>query len=259
MNHISFTQMSMLLKCGIQYEFRYVKHLIIPPSASLVRGWVGHKAAEENFKQKIFSRVDMATEEIVDIYDSQWEIQKHSIAFTDEELSGSTPRKVIGKFKDSGIEIIKVFHKEHSPAVNPAFVEKKFKAEFEGGYPALVGAIDVVGADDDINEFKFVGKSPTEGEIFTDIQVTAYDYCFRNEYKRPPSKLVKRYAIANKIPITKIQEAPARDDETLKRFLFRLERCMLILEKGIFQPAAIGSWACSEKWCGYYLMCKFRP
>lgn len=259
MNHISFTQMNMLLKCGIQYQFRYVDKKIIPPSGSTVRGSVGHKTAEENFKQKILSQEDMPIEQVVDIYASRWEVEKHSISFTDKELAGSSPKNVIGIFKDSGIELIKKFHEDHSPAVHPAAVEKSFRVEHAGGYPALVGQIDVVDIDDGINEFKFVGKSPIDREIDTDVQITAYDYCFRNEYGRPPSKLIKRYAVANKKPLTKIQEAPARDDETLKRFLFRLERAMLIIKSGIFQPAAIGSWVCSEKWCGYYRLCKYRP
>jgi len=248
----------MLLKCGIQYEFRYIHKLRLPPSASLVRGKVSHEVCEDNFRQKIETKEDLPVEEVKDLFSTHWEEEKYAIAFTEKELDGSTPKKVMGQFKDTGIGMIEVFHKEQSPLILPEHVEKKFIIEFEGGYPHLMGIWDVLD-EKNINELKFVSKSPPADDLLYDIQVTCEDYGYRNTFKKLPEKLIKRYTVATKIPKTVVQEMGPRDDETIKRFLFRLENAMGIIERGQFQPAPIGSWWCSPDWCGYWQKCKYRP
>ena len=59
MDHISFSSLSMFLKCGEQFRRRYECNEIIPPSASLARGTCGHKSLEANFRQKIETREDL--------------------------------------------------------------------------------------------------------------------------------------------------------------------------------------------------------
>jgi hypothetical protein len=56
-----------------------------------------------------------------------------------------------------------------------------------------------------------------------------------------------------------IQEAESRDDDTIIRFLRRLETAMIGIEKGNFLPASHGWWGCNPKWCGYWSTCKVKP
>lgn len=104
-----------------------------------------------------------------------------------------------------------------------------------------------------------MGKSPTEDDLQKDVQLTAYDYGYRQTRKRKPTLLKKEYAISTKVPKTAIQESGPRDDETINRFLRRLESAMAGIEKGNFLPASHGWWGCSPKWCGFWNTCKVRP
>ena len=50
---LSPTKLGMLERCGLQYEFRYVKGLKLPPSSPLIVGSAAHRAAELDLKRKM--------------------------------------------------------------------------------------------------------------------------------------------------------------------------------------------------------------
>jgi len=255
MEHISFTQLNMLLRCGEQYRRRYVQGEILPPSGSQVRGRSAHKAEEMNFVQKIESNTDLPLEAVRDFFSDEWEKGKYGIVWTPEELGDDTLKKAEAKYKDQGISLVSVYHCEIAPKAAPAHVEKKFTVEFEGGYPSLMGIIDRVDRDDSVNDAKFVSKSPSEGDAKKDTQLVSYQLGFQSLFGRPPRKLRKEYAISTKTPKTAVQEIEPHDRERMNRFLWTLERAMEAISKGVFLPAALGSWACSKKFCGFWNSC----
>jgi hypothetical protein len=258
-DHISHTQIQMLLKCGIQYEFRYVNGKIAPPSASLVRGKCGHKTLEKNFKQKIESKQDLPVDELKDTFSDEWEKSKYEIAWKTKEMGDLSPAKAGGIFKDSGIAMIGKFHEEQSPVIYPVAVEDPFEILFEGGYPKLIGFTDRIDEGEEIGEVKFVSKSPNADDARTDIQLTIEEFGYRMKYGRPPKKLKKQFAISTKEPKTLSQEVEHRDDATINRLMWRIQASMMALQKGVLTPAPHGAWWCSENWCGYWNQCKYRP
>jgi hypothetical protein len=257
--HISFSQLNMLLKCGEQFRRRYVQGEIIAPSGSMVRGRSCHKAEEKNFVQKMKSNIDLPTEEVKAFFSDEWEKDKYQIQWTEEELSGDSPSKKEGEYKDVGVSLVEVYHTEIAPSTIPEAVEEKFTVQFDGGYPNLTGIIDRIDEGGQVIDLKFVGRSPSEDDLQKDIQITAYDYGYRATRKKKPFLLKKEYAVATKKPKTVIQQSEARDDETINRFLRRLESAMTSIEKGNFLPASHGWWGCSPKWCGWWSTCKVRP
>ena len=256
--HISFTQLNMFLRCGEQYRRRYIDGKIIPPSGSLVRGKCCHHAISVNMTQKIKSKQDLALEQIKDAFADEWESTKYQIAWNEDELDGQSPKKVEGQYKDAGIALTEIFHIEQCPNCQPIKVEDEFLIKFEGGYLPLLGYIDRIDADDILAEQKFVSKSPPKNEIENAVQVTAYDLGFRAKYGKKPTWLWMQWAIATKQPKTVLQSCRPREDDVINRFLFRLEAFMSALERGVFLPASNDAWVCSPKWCGYYQSCKFR-
>jgi len=259
--HISHSSLNMFLKCGVQYDFRYNRGVIIAPNAVVVRGSCGHKTLEKNFIQKIETHLDLPEDQVKDIFSDEWEESKYSIAWSKKDLDGNSVKKASGIIKDQGIEMVKVFHKEQSPRSQPFAVEQPFEIRFEKGYPDLVGIIDRIDIEDEgyaIGDVKFVSKSPQEDDLKTDIQMTIYSAGYLTKYGSLP-KLKKQFAIATKVPKTKILEEPPRDQNTINRLLWRLEAAFDALENGIFTPAPAGAWWCSEGWCGYWEMCKYRP
>ena len=257
--HISHSQINMLLKCGIQYQFRYIDGIIAPPSASLVRGKCGHTTLEKNFRQKIQTKEDLPIEEVKDAFSDEWEKSKYEIVWKKKEIGDLSPAKAGGIFKDSGIALVSKFHENLSPLIQPVAVEDKFEIHFEGGYPKLIGFIDREDEGDEIGEVKFVGKSPSADDAQSDIQLTIYDLGYRTKHGKPPKKLKKQYAVNTKEPKTVVQEVGCRDDATINRLMWRMQAAMIALEKGVFLPAPAGSWWCGENWCGYWDRCKYRP
>jgi hypothetical protein len=249
----------MLLRCGEQYRRRYIQGEVIPPSASLIRGSCGHKALEKNFRQKVLTRNDLPFEELQDTFSDHWDKEKYGIVLREDELDGDSPVKALGRFKDSGVALLNCFHREASPLIQPVHVEDKFEIRFDGSFPPVIGVIDRIDEGDEIGEVKFVGKSPPKDDVNHDIQLTVYDLGHRQKYGRPPKKLRKQWAVDLKTPKTVSQEAEPRSQETIERLMWRFQSVINALEKGVFLPADAGSWACSEKWCGFWSTCKYRP
>ena len=257
-DHVSFSQLNMLLNCGIQYDFRYVQGIKIPPAAAVIRGACGHRTNERNFRQKIESRIDLPKEEILATFSDEWEKGKYGIAWREEELAGDSVAKAEGKWKDSGIGLIGKYHEEQAPLVQPVLIEEKFRVEFHGDFPPLDGIIDRITEDESVEDDKFVGKTPPEDDALKDVQLTCYHLGYRAKFGKDPKALRKRFAVDLKTPKTVVREAPPREKAQLDRFLFRLEAGMKSIKSGIFLPAANGSWICSERWCGFFFLCKYH-
>jgi len=62
--YLSFSQLSMFLRCPRQYEFRYIHGLKIPPSGAMVQSKVRHQTLEQNYRQKIQSSKDLRVEQV---------------------------------------------------------------------------------------------------------------------------------------------------------------------------------------------------
>ena len=263
--HLSFSRVGMYLKCGEQFNRRYVKGEIAPPSGSLARGSCGHKALEVNFRQKVSTREDLPGEAIKDAYADSWEAKKYEIAWSDTELKESSPGKLVGRYKDTGIGLVSLFHKELSPSILPVSVEEKITVEFNEDIPPLLTILDrideadVVGQAGGIGEVKFTAKSPPANDAATDLQLTVYDFAYRVKYGRPPQVMRKQWAVDLKTQKIVEQVVEARADEQITRMLHRLWAAYQGMNKGIFQPAAAGSWWCAPNWCGYWRTCKFHP
>lgn len=259
LDHISHSQLNTLLRCGEQYRRRYLCKDIIAPGAAMVLGSSGHKAEEKNFKQKVKSKVDISTEEIIDCFSDEWESRKYEIGWNKEDLDGDSVKKAESKEKDRGISLVNVFHEEQAPLIHPAFVEQKFEVNFEGGYPKLIGFLDNITVEELILDYKFSKKSPIKGDIENDSQITAYDFGYRAKFGKKPKGMKKIWSVSTKVPKTVVQDAKPRENAQIGRFMQRLEKAMEAIDKEIFLPAQIGSWACSEKWCGYWNSCSLKP
>ena len=59
--HISVSQIKMFLRCPLQYKYRYIDNLKIPPTGSLLLGSSVHSSLEGNYRQKIETKQDLMT------------------------------------------------------------------------------------------------------------------------------------------------------------------------------------------------------
>lgn len=188
--HLSFSQLSMYLRCPKQYDFKYNKKAPDKPKVSLAIGKGGHAALEKNMKRKIVRGVDSPTEEVV-----QW-----ASDFMDNELRAmpaSEYEKDVepGETKDKFLAATKVFQTRDAPTITPIGVEVGFALDInefvdeplEEPIRIVKGKIDLiadvpkkivvqepglvrVGVDD----YKYVTRKRNQAEVDLSAQLTLY-------------------------------------------------------------------------------------
>ena len=71
--HLSVTQLKMYLRCPLQYKYRYIHGLRIPPTGAITLGKSIHSALEENYSQKIETHQDLPLDHVTDFFSDTWD------------------------------------------------------------------------------------------------------------------------------------------------------------------------------------------
>lgn len=239
--HISVTQMAMFLRCPRQYRFRYLEGFKVPPRASMVRGSSFHKANETNLVQKIETKRDLPIDEVKEVFSSEFDARVQEVELQPDENAG--------EIKDAGLQLVEAYHTQLSPKVQPVAVERAFEIEIQG--QPMTGVIDLE-TENCIHETKTTSKSASVANIDHQLQLCAYAHATDKE------TFQLDYAVdANTKKPARIESFPLlRRDLPITRFASYVEEFLDALQKGSFPPCAPGNWSCSDRWCGYWNICK---
>jgi RecB family exonuclease len=240
--HLSITQIKMFLRCPLQYFFRYKQGIKLPPNSSMTMGRCVHKAIEDLYKKKI-EKKEMTEEETKERFSSHWAEESKETEFKRDETSG--------ELKDEGIKLISKYLEDIAPTVKPKELEKRFELEFENVPYTLVGIIDLIEVDGTIVDHKCSKRSPNQGEIDRDIQLSAYQIAYRSLYGQDPKGLRYDYVVRNKTPKT-VQCQTMRSQASLERFLKLVGHVSKAIEQDIDYPNESMMCSC----CGYKAICK---
>ena len=241
-DHLSITQIKMFLRCSLQYYFRYRRHIKIPPNSSMTMGRCVHQTIEDLYKKKI-EKVEMTEEEVKERFSFHWAEESKETEFKRDEASE--------ELKDEGIKLIGKYVEDIVPTVNPKELEKRFELEFENVPYTLVGIIDLIEEDGTIVDHKCSKRSPNQGEIDRDIQLSAYQIAYRSLYGKDPKGLRYDYVVRNKTPKT-VQCQTMRSQGALNRFLKLVGHVSKAIEQDIYYPNQSMMCSC----CGYGDLCK---
>lgn len=248
--HLSVSQVNMYLRCPLQYMFRYIEGLKLPPKSAMTLSKSIHFGIEGNYRQKVESHKDLSLDDVLDTFSTDFEARKHETLWDKEEK----PPKV----KDEGIGCLSVYHQQVAPKVQPAFVEQKFVVDFENFDMPLLGYIDLIDEPGDIIDHKTTSRAPSmiEKDIQSSLQLTAYSLGYRSKFQKVekgiradvmfrPGK--KKGAQVLPFPTT-------RNQQQIDRFLKTMAYVAEAIERGLFYPCQ-PSWACSPEYCGFYDLC----
>lgn len=253
------SSLSLLFKCGIAYEFRYVKGLKIPPNASMISGSGTHKSIEFNLNNKIKTKKFLPIDEAQDIArDEVKNLWNQGVRLSeDEAVSGVKEAK--GNAVDKAIALSALHHKEVAPVLNPTEVESEFVLELENYPYDVAGKIDIIEDVKSVRDTKTSGKSPNKNSADISDQLTMYYLAQKIKNKTAPEHLYLDYLYQTpKNKTCKNVTIPTeRDDSDVKVLLALIEQSMKILKSGIFTPAPSDFWMCSKKWCGYFEICPY--
>lgn len=267
--HISVSQVTMYLRCSMQWKYRYVDGLKEPPSLKLATGKAGHAALEYNTKHKIKTGADLDLATFLDVGSDLFDA--HTAELERADLAeGDDP----GRDKDATLETLKVFRLKAAPAIKPAASEWEFNLDIpsstEKPLRIINGKVDLIQLDAStpqptlrVDDYKFTAKARSQAEADTSIQLSTYDMAIEMLTGEAPSSL----GLICLIPPTPKSEpriVPIRRDAALmtpeararraERTRYQFETVQRGIDAGIFIPADDPK-VCS--WCGYRATCQY--
>ncbi len=246
--HLSVSQMKMYSRCPRQYEYRYLYGLKERPAGAMIQGGAFHETIEDNLTQKIQTHTDLPMTEMTDRAAQHWDdkLQKEP----DIQWKDDKP----GDLKDETVLLVKTHHKELAPALSPKLVEHEFRLPV-GDTHDLLGYIDLVETTDVVVDHKTFAKTPSQGDVDRDLQLTAYALA-RSLEGEPAPELRLDVVVKNKTPKA-VQIKTTRPENSLLWFVTMFTQIEAAIKSGVFPPNPTG-WHCSKEMCGYWDRCMTR-
>lgn len=252
--HVSASSLEQYERCQVQWKFRRIDGLIMPPGIAAHTGRGVHKGAEVNMKAKRLSGED---EPIDVVLDAARDGYVHSL----KETGLFVPRSEAGSEKtqmndglNATVSMAKVYREKVAPSRQPKFVEKELYSEVKGLPVPLMGIIDLVTVDGVVSDLKTGAKKWNQGRADNSIQATMYDGLLTDNMGKPRSiefDIVIRNQKEPQILTT------TRTEDDWGKLVMRSQAMLRGVELGAFNPTHPDNWWCSEKWCGFWHRCQY--
>jgi hypothetical protein len=250
---LSYSSIKTYLQCPERWRRRYIEGQYEPSNVNQIRGTAVHSAEGTNFRQKIFSKEDLPQSDVLDAYATSFDAE-----LAMQELQ-PTSSKDIGKAKDVGARLLRVYHMTLAPQVRPAQVERMLSLHYEGAAWSFVGKLDVETVDGHVIDIKTKDKAMPQAEVDQDLQPTAYAALQAAHGDEPWGV---EYHVLKDTTVVEAQIQVARrswaDVEAFHDRIALIAREIVVrAENDLWQGALPGSWWCSQKWCGHWRDCRW--
>lgn len=231
--YISASQLSMLLRCPKQYEFRYVKEIKIPPPFVLALGTSSHITIQRSLYDDYIRK--KPKEFFIETYkqiekEEELDYQSKTKSEIKQEIniSGETTKLYI-EYND---EYYKILNTEDK------IVEKETTVDIEGFKLVMYYDIEL---KDKIIDWKLVKRKPN----ITGFQLQVYRY-FSNK------DLQVHYLLKQKIPSAYIEYVELNNKDIIME---EIKKLITFIKTGIFfrNPGFDGI---NCRGCGYFNLCK---
>jgi hypothetical protein len=175
-------------------------------------------------------------------------------------------RKVKANAKDFAVAVSRAHAVRLAPGIQPVATEHTVIAKPKGFDWELKGRIDLIdGANGKviIRDTKTSEKAAQSDAAEKSDQLTIYALLHLADTKRMPDELVLDHI--HRTPVKHIIDhttlSSVRTVADVNVTLTKLNRAIEGVERGVFLPAAEGSWFCNARWCEYWSTCPYvrRP
>ncbi|MFH1724303.1 MAG: PD-(D/E)XK nuclease family protein [Elusimicrobiota bacterium] len=247
--------LGMLYRCPKQYEWRYVRGLIMPPGSAAHVGSGTHRAVAADLTAKIEGGALLAEEAVREVArDGVLLAWNEGVLLTDDERE-RPEAEVRGEAVDKAVTLATLHHAEVAPSLAPVAVEKSWRLELTGFSHDLAGTTDILEARA-IRDTKTSAKSPSGNAADTSLQLSMYALADKYVRGALPEAIHLDYLVALKNPKA-MTLSTTRDEEDLAAMLERIAAALKQIEAGVFPPCDPASWCCSPRWCGYWGQCPY--
>lgn len=246
------SQIGMFDRCPMQYFYRYVEGIILPPASAMLAGTGVHASAAKDLTAKRDTGellpLEAVTEAAAETVNSEWD--KTGVLLDDEEkLIGE--KKVRGETVDTAVTLARLHHGELAPMLSPKHIERPFTVELVN-YPVdLSGTLDLQENNGTLRDLKTRSASPPAGLADASIDLTFYGLAARALDGQAPELLALDCLVKTKTPKL-VTQTSKRHEGAYKALLLRIEAVSKAIESGAFPPCSPESFLCSERYCGYY-------
>jgi hypothetical protein len=220
----------------------------------MIVGTATHKSIEKNLIEKRDNKTLLSTEAVTEIaadtLKNTW-AGENPVLSDEEKEQGE--KKVKGDAIDTAVSLATLHHRELAPKIEPVHLEREVYLELNGFPYDLKGFVDIQ-EPDGIRDTKTSSKSPDAGAAEKSTQLRFYSLARTVLDGLPPAKASLDFLVKKKAPEA-ITVSTQMQESDHHRFLDRVSRVADAIQKGAFTPAPPDSWACSERWCGYWSRC----
>ena len=280
--YLSASSLGTFITCPKQYEFRYVKNLIIPPNAALVTGSVIHKVFETYYKDAMSSSQRLTAEQSAEL------ASDIASDYLKENDIGTTSQEEVSDIQKLAPVITKTYVDKVARHISPIATEEELRVTMACGVDIL-GYLDLrhklEHSEDDVKvaeengielavegiaDYKITKKKWTIDRLKNSLQFNLYttltgigDVQIHNMTKDIPK------------PMARKPRASSSDDEGVTDLAGNLrvlhhrftgddadhletmvETAARIITSGTFMPCALDAWNCNPEWCGYWNLCR---
>ncbi|MEE9356463.1 MAG: PD-(D/E)XK nuclease family protein [Methylococcaceae bacterium] len=246
-----------LEKCGVQFEYRYVKGIIIPPGVAMLTGSSVHDLQDAELTHKVETGKLFTAEQVRDTtrdaFERRWD---EGVMLTREERELGL-KHVKGETADLAVVLGELYHEQIAPDIIPRskdHIEWPWILEMDGYPYNLAGTTDVI-SQNLFRDLKNLKTTPNQKAVDSSLQYTIYGLAFETFFGLP-AKGIQDTIVKLKTPKV-VQIETCRTETDYEVLYNHLERFSLILEKGVFTPASGNAWWCGPDWCGYTEICPY--
>lgn len=252
--------LNMLSKCGIQFEFRYVRGVKRQPGVALAVGIAVDRTVTSDLQNKIETGQLLPAEQLKDIARDEIMTQWQYGVELEEDYAAMGHQKAQAEAIDTSVALAALHHREAAPKIQPTHVQRPWVLDIAGLPIQLAGTIDVQEGLSAIRDTKTSKKSPAGDAADISLQLTTYCLAVKVHDGATPERVVLDYLVHTKTPKL-VQIESKRTDKDYPHLLERVYQAHRMIEAGLFMPAPLDAWWCSAKWCGYHAQCKYaaRP
>jgi len=248
MDHLSSSQITLYLQCGLKYKYQYIDNLPKPfRPAALAFGSAFHSALAWLHEQRMRGN-GVSLEMLYKIFDADWFTQKVDTEIRFKDGEQAMELGILGK------EMLALYMREpqkklqgcevhfNVPLIDPV-TGKSLEMDLEG-------FLDLVEADGTIVEFKTSAQSLSSSDLDGRLQFTAYSYAYEHLNRKPPRGIkIVNFVKAKKPRIAVVETKRTKADYI--GFFFVVKEVLKGITSEVFFPRP-GFW-CKE--CEYAAIC----
>jgi hypothetical protein len=243
--------------CGMSFEHRYVKGIVVPPGVTLANGITVHHGNEYLLNAKRDGIAVSDDELSIVLAGKLTELWDRGLRL-DEDETADLPgtRDLLTRKVTLGVG---QFRRQLLPQLEPVDIELSFRIpETKWGF-GLAGKIDMRDVYHCIWDWKTAHQSGRQEEADDSEQLTIYGLAQRaTEGTFPIAFAIGKIVVTTKkLDATCEQFRTYRNDDDYKQVIRKIRHIQGLVQRGAFAPCSHKIWKCTEKFCGYWDMCVF--